>query len=374
MNIIPLEVTTAGPGVDLSNQPVGVSVKMSDPVEDFEYARNAVTLTFDLSDYEHVRLAFAAMEFGDEPHAPPPGPFGDEVAFDGVAISADGVAWYEIQDLRHLRSDRFTACDLDLDAAIAQWGLEYGSEFRVRFCQVDNNPAPMDGISLHGIELTAELSAPVFHLTMDDNAADPTVHDVAAGQRNQTFLDPTGNPNTDAHAVAGVVGGALQFDGVDDRIIVDMQNGLGDYFAAGKNWSVAFWWKAPTIEFSEVYDYMLVGPVIFEYKAENNAIRFLYRRPIDNVILQASCDHSNDGLWHHYAVVRDGTTVRMWRDGVIVFSNTHQNNVGSFATDKMYLVAHSTDRYCAPGAMDDFRLYRRALAEEQIEALYNMRS
>ena len=64
---------------------------MSDPVKDLAYARNAATLAFDLSAYEHVRLTFEAKEFGDEPHAPPPGPFADDVAFDGVAISADGV-------------------------------------------------------------------------------------------------------------------------------------------------------------------------------------------------------------------------------------------------------------------------------------------
>ena len=375
MNILPLEVTTAGPGIDLSNLPGGVSVKMADPVKDFKYARNAVTLVYDLSEYENVRLAFAAQEYGDEPHAPPPNPFGDDADFDGVAISADGVAWYEVQDLRHLRSGRFTPFDIDLDAAIAPLGMSYGSQFRIRFCQYDNNPAPMDGIFLHGIELTAELSAPIFHLPMDDSAADPVVQDVAAGQRHQSFLDPGGNPNTDAHAVAGVVGGALQFDGVDDRIVVDLQTGLGDYFAAGCNFTLAFWWKAPTIEFSNLYDYMMTGPLTFEYRTANNSIRFLYYRPVDNVVRTKSYDHSNDGLWHHYAVVREGTTVRLWRDGASDFSNTHENNAGSFTVEQMVLAATiHPQNYAAPGCMDDFRLYSRALTEEEIKGLYNMRS
>lgn len=376
MNIEPLDVRTCGPGVDLSNQPEGVSIRMSDPVKDFEYALNAVTLVYDLSDYEHVRLAFEAMEFGDEPHEPPPSPFSGDANFDGVAISTDGVVWYEVQDLRHLRSDRFTACDLDLDAAIAQWGLEYGVAFRVRFCQYDNNPAPMDGVFLQGIKLTAELSAPVFHLAMDDNAANPTVHDSAPEQRNQTFLDPGGNPNTDAHAVVGVVGGAMEFDGVDDRIVVDLQTGLGDYFDVGKDFTLAFWWKAPTMEFSEVYDYMLTGPFIFEHMKNGlagsvNAIRFLYRRPVDNLVLQRSFDHSNDGLWHHYVVVREGTTVQLWRDGVSGFSDTHENNAGSFSKDQMIMAGHPSG-FFAPGAMDDFRIYSRALGEEEIQELYNL--
>jgi len=81
----------------------GLSVQMSDPVRDLEYARNAVTLTFDLSGFEHVRLSFAALEYGDEPHAPKSeegiekgendGVFGPVADFDldGVAVSADGV-------------------------------------------------------------------------------------------------------------------------------------------------------------------------------------------------------------------------------------------------------------------------------------------
>ena len=120
MRIQPVHIEQSGPGIDLSNLPEGVSVKMSDPVKDFKYARNAVTFVFDLSAHENVHLTFEAMEFGDEPHAPPPSPFTGEADFDGVAVSADGMAWYEVQDLRHLRSDRFLGYDIDLDAAIAQ--------------------------------------------------------------------------------------------------------------------------------------------------------------------------------------------------------------------------------------------------------------
>ena len=68
MIIPPTSVEQSGPGIDLSNQPEGVSIQMSDPVRDLEYARNAVTLTFDLSGFEHVRLSFKALEYGDEPY------------------------------------------------------------------------------------------------------------------------------------------------------------------------------------------------------------------------------------------------------------------------------------------------------------------
>ena len=157
MIIQPLTITSDGPGIDLTNLSGSISIKMSDPVEDFKYARNTVTLIYDLSASAALRLAFEAKEFGDEPHAPPSNPFTGDADFDGVAVSVDGDTWYEIQDLRNLRSDKFTTFDIDLDAAIATWGLVYNSEFRIRFCQYGNNPAPMDGIFLYKIELTSDL-------------------------------------------------------------------------------------------------------------------------------------------------------------------------------------------------------------------------
>ena len=51
--------------MDLSNQPEGLSIQVSDPVRDFEYARNAVTITFGLWNSEHVRLGFQALKHGD---------------------------------------------------------------------------------------------------------------------------------------------------------------------------------------------------------------------------------------------------------------------------------------------------------------------
>jgi len=49
MIIPPSNIEQDGPGIDLSNQPEGLSVPMSDPVQDLEYARNPVTLTYDPS-------------------------------------------------------------------------------------------------------------------------------------------------------------------------------------------------------------------------------------------------------------------------------------------------------------------------------------
>ena len=60
-------------------------------------SRNELTLTLDLRPYENVVLSFWALDLGDEPHGPPPAPFTGGADFDGVAVSADGVDWYEVE-------------------------------------------------------------------------------------------------------------------------------------------------------------------------------------------------------------------------------------------------------------------------------------
>ena len=377
MKILPIQVEHSGPGVDLSNLPGGVSVKMSDPVKDFAYARNAVTLTYDLSAYMNVRLSFAAMEFGDEPHAPPPSPFGDDALFDGVAISADGVAWYEIQDLRHLRSARFLGYDIDLDAAITQWGLSYSSEFRVRFCQYDNNPAPMDGIFLHGIELTADLRAPVFHLPMDDNAASPTVHDIASGGQDQVFIDPTGDPNTAAHSVPGPNGTtALSFDGIDDRIDFGPIL-LGDLVGANRDFTLAFWYKAADPGSATKYFFRRSGlpsEPLMRVSAANN--RFYWRVGWgDGYVDLLSATGMLNGEWRHIVCRRKDQTLTFWVDGT-----AHDTRTNSDYTKNLFgnswssrAIGQTYGAYLSdwPFAMADLRVYDRALRDEEIVDLHN---
>jgi len=377
MRVQPIEVLESGPGIDLSNLSDGLSIRMSDPVEGLGYARNAVTLVFDLSACDRVRLAFEAKEFGDEPHAPPASPFGDDVAFDGVAVSTDGVSWYEVQDLRHLRSDRFTTYDLDLDAALAQWDLSYGSAFQVRFCQIDNNPAPMDGIFIHRIELTAELRAPVLHLPMDDNAPSATVRDTAAGGQDQVLIDPTGDPSTAAHSVPGPsVATALAFDGVDDRIDFGPAL-LGEIVGADRDFSLAFWFRTDT-DPGAVSKYFLrragsnAEPYLKIY-LNSGSIRWQVRWSDTGYATLTSPAGMLDGQWRCVVCRRQGQTLSLWIDGVARDTETGPDCARTFFADtwdpRALGQVYGTTASDWPLALADLRAYDRALTDEEIVAL-----
>jgi uncharacterized repeat protein (TIGR01451 family) len=117
------------------------------------YARNEVTLGLDLAGYTNVMLSFWAKQFGDEPDGPPTSPFIDGADFDGVAISQDGVAWYEAQGLRDLAATNSLRV-IDLDAALAAHGLAYNSRFQIRFNHFDNFSIPIDGLAIDDIAIS----------------------------------------------------------------------------------------------------------------------------------------------------------------------------------------------------------------------------
>jgi len=75
----------------------------------------------------------------------------------------------------------------------------------------------------------ALLDSLISHWTMDDDAANTTVVDIH-GSHDGTFIDATGDPNTDAHTAPGIINTSLDFDAVDDIIRIASSNGVGHDF------------------------------------------------------------------------------------------------------------------------------------------------
>jgi uncharacterized repeat protein (TIGR01451 family) len=135
------------------NTPRGQRHLTMDNVGNGVSSRNEVTLGIDLAGYSNVVLRFWAKQFGDEPDGPPPTPFIGGADFDGVAISATGIEWYEVQGLRGLPGN-YTEFRVDLDEATARFGLSYNDRFMIRFNEFDNFSIPIDGIAIDDISIT----------------------------------------------------------------------------------------------------------------------------------------------------------------------------------------------------------------------------
>jgi uncharacterized repeat protein (TIGR01451 family) len=145
-------------GLSRSNQPHGGAFHMQfDNGQDSgENARGELTLTINLAGASNVVLRFWPRSgYLGLTEGPPPSPFIGGADFDGVAVSMDGVRWYEVESLRFLSTlDREWV--VPLDKPVAERGLSFNSEFRIRFNSVNRYAAPLSGLYLDDISITAD--------------------------------------------------------------------------------------------------------------------------------------------------------------------------------------------------------------------------
>lgn len=79
-----------------------------------------------------------------------------------------------------------------------------------------------------------------------------------------------------------------------------------------------------------------------------------------------------DNTWHHIAYTRNGSTGTLFIDGESV--KTHSVNYSHSATDQLSIGQEFDGSSCSDyfqGKMDDFRIYNRALTEDEIQDVIN---
>ena len=128
---------------------------MDDYYSASSYSSNEAELTLNLAGQSGVELSFYQREWYDEDDILPTRWTG-HAAGDGVAISANGSAWYRVLSLAGGNSiNAWQEHVVDLDAAIAAAGFSYDSDFHIRFQQYDNYPITTDGFAFDEITVTA---------------------------------------------------------------------------------------------------------------------------------------------------------------------------------------------------------------------------
>lgn len=113
------------------------------------WSTNEAILAIDLTGQSGVKLVFDDFNLFDELHDA-----------DEVAISDDGgTTWYRIDDLT-LQGNQWNRHEIDLDAAIADAGMNYGPEFLIAFRQYDNWRWGSDGRQFDNVRVTNDTQAP----------------------------------------------------------------------------------------------------------------------------------------------------------------------------------------------------------------------
>ncbi|MCW1923452.1 DUF11 domain-containing protein [Luteolibacter arcticus] len=129
---------------------------LDDDANDAVFSVAEASFDLDLTDKKNVTLSFVAKSLGNEAHTPPTGNFTSTRNYDGVAVSCDGGAiWRSVQSLATL-GPNWTSFSLPLDSSVTALGGSYGAGFRIRFSAYDNSPAPLDGIAIDSVSVTAD--------------------------------------------------------------------------------------------------------------------------------------------------------------------------------------------------------------------------
>ena len=154
-------------------------------------SREELDLTLDLEARNGVVLSFWAKVFYADDDGPPAAPFIEGADFDGVAMSADGSNWYEIQALRSMTVGAWTQFTVNLDTAIAARGLAYNSTFKIRFNNYGYYSAPTRGTAIDDVSVTAIESG--VHLTLpasvlENSGAQTGTASIAAASATDTVI------------------------------------------------------------------------------------------------------------------------------------------------------------------------------------------
>lgn len=186
------------------------------------------------------------------------------------------------------------------------------------------------------------------------------------------------DPGTDW--VLGEIGGALDFDGVDDYVEIANNSSLNSM----TNITITAWIKADTIQ-SDTYNTIVrrdptsgISRTLYNLDLSTGKLRLTFiGSESSDVTFGTGTTDLRDGSWHHVAIVRDDSgsnNAYGYVDGSEEIE-VLDIAVGNFVSDPAqptYIGQWSVDSINRRfnGTIDDVRIYNRALTESEIGDLY----
>ncbi|MBC3758159.1 LamG domain-containing protein [Hyunsoonleella sp. SJ7] len=178
--------------------------------------------------------------------------------------------------------------------------------------------------------------------------------------------DRHGNPNS-----------AYTFDGVNDFIQVPSSNhnSLG-----GSDFTISVWFKSSTADEGVIWNKrntsscsQASGPTIgLSQTSQASGNLLQYRVRSSNDYLLNSKEAVNDGKWHNAVLLRDGGRLSFYLDGQLEAEETISAGIDFSTTLDLYI---GRTVYCSgnyfEGDIDDFRIYGKALSQNEIQILFN---
>ena len=167
----------------------------------------------------------------------------------------------------------------------------------------------------------------------------------------------------DISSVQGKYGNAASFNGSSSRINLDGMSFIKDKI------SLSMWIKAS--EAASTYKYLFdSNPTrfVFAWNGDSSGKFGIYSAPswhnLDTIA-------PNDDSWHHICLVINNTSAKLYLDGFNIEDETIDAIDLSSSTDTIIGCEYTEISYFFNGAIDDFRIYAKALSDEEVYYLYD---
>src|SRR3989344_2805924 len=231
---------------------------------------------------------------------------------------------------------------------------------------VNDSKSPFNLSNTQTAAVSGTGSGLIAHYTFDEGSG--TTAGDSAGSNTGTINGATWT--------RGKVGsGALQFDGVDDYILIPAGSSLDQ----NGEMSVAAWVRPTTVAAGSMGIVVNVDPAAFgssDYNLEINRTAGRFSTVWANTIIATDTTPLSANQWVHGVMVRSGSsgdwTVKFYVNGVLSSTDTGNttNPAGTNEETKIGALTASAQRFS--GIMDDVRIYNRPLSAGEIAQLYNV--
>lgn len=197
---------------------------------------------------------------------------------------------------------------------------------------------------------------------------DPTTADRAAGGRPALVLGG-------ARATDGVFGGAIEFDGTDDAVRLPYSPRLP---LGTKDFTASLWFRYSATTGEQPLLWMggvgTTQPQVWvRGEPASDRIQALITvregaAPPRSASVRTTGAH-NDGRWHHLALRRGGGQLTLFIDGAPVSTADMPGSVSRNSPFGVHIGQKLDSRAFFSGAIDDVRVYDRALGDEELTGL-----
>lgn len=283
----------------------------------------------------------------------------DNLGYDGASSNLNLVDWtmdvsganmVDVNDWFKIRNEKLEAKGLN---GTAIWYSPV----------VDISSYNMVSLDLHAEESVINYSSNTNlegYWEMDENSG-LVAGDSSGNSRNATI--------SGANWVAGKVGTALSFDGLDDEVIATGYKGI----SGSTSRTIAAWIKTSTTGVVAYWGNNVPGQNSTFRIQDDNGISGSIRYEVNSGFVCGSTD-LRDNQWHHVcAVLPNGTTdvsqILLYVDGQLEgYSVIQSRTINTASFDDFKIGNDGLNRYFN-GLIDEVRLYSRALTVEEINDL-----